>query len=133
IKRAQTFVLRAQGFTVTAVDNPPSGTSQGDELAVEGLLTTRQGEGAGRLDAHEVFTGPSSNGGRLELLFTALLAHGQISAGGVIRINQSGATDTRAAIIGGTGRYRNARGEVIIHPAGQTTRLTFVLLPYPAE
>jgi hypothetical protein len=123
-------VLRAHGFTSTFVDNQPANISQGDEISVEGLLSKRNGRGAGRIEVHEVLTAlTQTGGGRLELLFTVLLAHGQISAVGVLGLNQSGASNGKAAVIGGTGRYRNVRGEVYIHPGQQSTRLTFVLLP----
>jgi hypothetical protein len=130
IHRARTLRFRAHDFTATVIDNDPVGTSQGDEIAVEGLLTGENGQAAGRLEGHEVVTGLTpGGGGRLQLQFTVLLANGQISGNAVLGISQSGANNAKAAVIGGTGRYRNVRGEVIIHPAGQTTRLTFVLLP----
>jgi hypothetical protein len=130
IHRARTLHLRAHDFTATVIDNDPAGTSQGDEIAVEGLLTGKDGQAAGRLEAHEVLTGLTpGGGGRLQLQFTVLLANGQISGNAVLGLTQSGASNAKAAVIGGTGHYRNVRGEVIIHPAGQTTRLTFILLP----
>jgi hypothetical protein len=130
IHRARTLRFRAHDFTATVIDNDPAGTSQGDEIAVEGLLTGRDGEAAGRLEAHEVLTGLTpGGGGRLQLQFTVLLANGQISGNAVLGLSQSGASNAKAAVVGGTGRYRNVRGEVLIHPAGQTTQLTFVLIP----
>ena len=66
----------------------------------------------------------------MQLLFTALLARGQITGSAVLGISQSGASNTKAAILGGTGHYGNARGEVVIHPAGQSsTQLTFYIIP----
>jgi hypothetical protein len=130
LRRARTFRVRAHGFTATMIDNPPANLSQGDEIVVQGDLSHLSGTPAGRLEAQETLTGLTENGeGRLELLFTAQLPHGQISCVAVLRIGQSGASNARAAVIGGTGYYRNARGQVYIHPAGQTTDLTFALSP----
>jgi hypothetical protein len=131
IKRVQRLVLLAHDFAATVVDNDPAGLSQGDEIDVEGQLSTRRdAQNAGRLEAHEVLTGLNqSGGGRLLLTFTALLARGQISGVAVLGLSQSGASNAKAAIIGGTGHYRNVRGEILIHPNGQTTRLTFLLIP----
>jgi hypothetical protein len=131
IERSRVMVLRGHDFAAAVIDNDPPGTSQGDEIAVEGRLTHAQtGNAAGRIEVHEVLTAlTQTGGGRLQLVFTALLAHGQISGVAVLGLSQSGASNTKAAVIGGTGRYRNVRGEVFIHPAGQSTRLTFVLLP----
>jgi hypothetical protein len=131
IKRAQRLVLVAHDFAATVVDNDPAGTSQGDEISVEGRLSSRhEARNVGRLEAHEVLTSLNQNGGgRLQLMFTALLARGQISGAAVLGLTQSGASNARAAIIGGTGHYQNVRGEVLIHPNGQTTRLIFLLGP----
>jgi hypothetical protein len=130
IKKTHKFRLRAQGFTATMLDNDPAGFSQGDEIIVEGQLVGRGGEPEGRIEVHEVLTGLSqSGGGRLQLFFTALMARGQITGSGVLNISQSGPSNARAAILGGTGHYRNVRGEVYIHPGQQSSRLTFYLVP----
>ena len=72
---------RAQGFTSTFVDNQPANISQGDEIAVEGMLSKNNGRAAGRIEVHEVLTAlTQSGGGRIQLLITALLIHLQISA-----------------------------------------------------
>jgi hypothetical protein len=129
IRRGRTIVLRVHDTTATYVDNAPANISQGDEIAVEGLLR-RAGHPGGHLEAHEVLTGLNqSGGGRLELVFTALLSDGQVTSVAVLGLSQSGASNGKAAIVGGTGRYRNVRGEVYIHPDGATTLLTYLLLP----
>lgn len=128
IARAKTIVMRLQNTTATLIDNPPTGaTSQGDELAVEGQLVKLNGTPAGQLDVHETFTGLGANtGGRLQVSFTALLAGGQISGIGGVRINRA---TPALAIAGGTGAYLGAHGEVFIHNGPHRTRLTFLLLP----
>ena len=127
IAHAKTLVVRLQSATSTYVDNLPTGTSQGDELAVEGLLVTRTGTSAGELEVRETVTGLGPDtGGRIQLTFTAMLAGGQISGTGVTRFNSG---TPALAIVGGTGEYLGAHGEVFIHPGPHRTRLTFLLLP----
>jgi|tagenome__1003787_1003787.scaffolds.fasta_scaffold20967955_2 hypothetical protein len=115
---------------------PRSGAPSIRREVGRGASTATVGQGSleaqnvGRLEAHEVLTSLNQNGGgRLQLMFTALLARGQISGVAVLGLTQSGASNARAAIIGGTGHYRNVRGEVLIHPNGQTMRLIFLLVP----
>jgi hypothetical protein len=127
IAHAKTLVVRLQNATSTYVDNLPTGTSQGDDLAVEGRLVTRTGAAAGNLEVRETVTGLGPNsGGRIQLTFTALLADGQISGIGVTRFNAGTPT---LAIAGGTGKYLGAHGELFVHPGPHRTRLTFLLLP----
>jgi hypothetical protein len=126
IAGARTIAVRLQKLTVTSVDNPPSGTSQGDEITVEGQLVNLRGAAVGQLEVHEIFTGlgPTS-GGRIQLTVTALLAGGQISSVGVIRAREP--RTPAIAIVGGTGKYLGATGEVFVHPGPHRTRLTFLL------
>lgn len=127
IARAKMLVVRLGDVTVTSVDNPPSGTSVGDELALEGKLVGLDGTPAGQLEVHEAVTGMGPvTGGRFQITFTALLGGGQISGIGVTRFNRP---TPALAIIGGTGKYLGARGEVFVHNGPHRTRLTFVLLP----
>jgi hypothetical protein len=127
IARAKTLVVRLQTATSTYVDNLPNGTSQGDELAVEGQLVSRTGASAGILEVRETVTGLGPDtGGRIQLTFTAMLAGGQISGLGVTRFNSG---TPALAIVGGTGKYLAAHGEVFIHSGPHRTRLTFLLLP----
>ena len=132
ITRARTMVLRAHDFAATSIDNDPAGTSQGDAIVVEGQLSGRNGDSAGRLDVNEVFTALLPGGGaRLLITVTVSLPAGQITAVGVGRVSQSGHITIRLAVAGGTGKYRNARGVVIGKPSAScnVTRLTFLLLP----
>jgi hypothetical protein len=127
VARSKTLVVRLQNATSTYVDNLPTGTSQGDELAVEGQLVSRTGTGAGNLEVRETVTGLGPHaGGRIQLTFTAMLAGGQISGIGVTRFNSA---TPAIAVVGGTGQYLGAHGEVFIHSGPHRTRLTFLLLP----
>lgn len=132
ITRSRTLVLRAHDFVASSIDNTPANTSQGDAIVVEGLLSGPNGDSAGRIDVNEVFTGlPPGGGARLLITATASLPAGQITAVGVGRVSQSGHITIKISIAGGTGKYRNARGVLIGQPSasGNTTRLTFLLLP----
>ena len=127
IAQAKMLVVRLETPTVTSVDNSPSGTSVGDELALEGKLVTIHGTPAGQLEVHEAVTGIGPvTGGRLQITFTALLGGGQISGVGVARFNRP---TPALAIAGGTGKYVGAHGELFVHNGPHRTRLTFVLLP----
>lgn len=116
------LVVKARNFTTTGIDNPPSGTSQGDEAVGAGQLFSKQ-RPAGSLQFQEVLT--SATPGRLVLTFTALLASGQITGSAVVRINNSTQPVT-AAILGGTGAYAQIRGVMYATSAGNSTKLTFV-------
>jgi hypothetical protein len=45
------------------------------------------------------------------------------------RISQSGQIAIKLPVAGGTGKYRNVRGVLIAEPSGNTTRLTYLLIP----
>jgi hypothetical protein len=131
LTRARTIILRAGDFVTTAVDNDPAGTSQGDQIIVNGTLTKRRSDHpVGRLQATETFTElPASGGARLLLTFTTTLPTGQITSSGVGRVSQSGAITIKIPVVGGTGTYRNARGVVVVEPSANAARLTFYLTP----
>jgi hypothetical protein len=129
LTRQRTKVYHLTTTSISTIDNDPAGTSQGDEVVVEGRLLHRHA-GAGRLEVVEVLTGLGTNGGvRVQITLTALLTEGQITAIAGTTFNRS-TTSVRAGIVGGTGKYRNARGQVTIQPgSGNSTRLTYHLLP----
>lgn len=130
ITQNRRLAFRATNFVATSIDNDPAGTSQGDALVVEGTLFARGGDSAGRLEVTEVFTGlPAGGGARLLVTVTATLDAGQITAVGVGRVSKSGQITIKLPVAGGTGKYRNVRGVLIATPAGNTTRLTYELLP----
>jgi hypothetical protein len=59
---------------------------------------------------------------------TAVLRRGQITAQGAVTFNQEQTGRFTLAVTGGTGRFRDAGGQVVVHETGiRTTVLTFML------
>jgi hypothetical protein len=125
--KAQHAVSAADAITVisrnpheTDVDEPPSGFSQGDETTVSSPLFDTGGSRVGHLDVHGAFTAvfPKRHTARLQVTFTATLAHGAITATGVASTSGNGFT---AAVTGGTGAYRKADGWVQVTFTSETT------------
>jgi len=100
----QRLTVYASDFAATSVDNAPSGTSQGDELAVAGQLRTAGGTKIGKLEVHEVLTSVAPQ--IIQLTATLRVPGGQISALGIQRWMNL----TRLTVVGGTSRYYNVRG-----------------------
>ena len=126
---AKKLVVDLQGVSATSIDNAPTGTSQGDQIAVTGSLL-RNGKPAGSLQATETATQviPSGNGFHGKLLVTGVcqLAGGQISIIAITGFNNP--KPVKAAVIGGTGVYRKARGQMFASQGpNNTTRFTFYL------
>lgn len=112
--------------TATDIDNPPAGFSQGDEIVVSSPLFNRAGARVGRLDVHGVITSAVlPRNIAIQWVFTATLAKGQITAQGV----QTEEFSFKAAVTGGTGAYRNARGQVVVRFLANQVRLTYQLIP----
>lgn len=124
----RTVSVLLEGVNAGTVDQPPSGTSAGDEIIGEGRLVGAHNAPAGLLEIEETLTGlgAESGTGRIQMQGTALLAGGQIDLAGVLRINAS--RSPSIAIVGGTGAYRGARGQLFVRTSGQNTQLVFVLM-----
>jgi Dirigent-like protein len=131
LTQARTITLHASAFVTAAIDNDPAGTSQGDEIVVSGTLNQRGiDQPVGRIQVTETFTElPAGGGAHLLLTFTATLPAGQITSSGVGRVSRSGVITIKIPVVGGTGKYRNARGVVVVTPSTNTARLTFFLIP----
>jgi hypothetical protein len=112
----------ASDFAATSVDNAPSGTSQGDELAVTGRLRNAGGKKIGRLEVHEVLTSVAPQ--IIQLTATLRLPGGQLSALGI----QRWANLTRLTVVGGTSRYVNVRGGQLTATPGQHSDAKLTLL-----
>jgi hypothetical protein len=117
-----TLTLISRNAHETHVDEPPSGFSQGDETTVSSPLFNAGGTRVGHLDVHGAFTGvfPKSHTARLQVTFTATLAHGAITATGVASASETSNGFT-AAVTGGTGAYRRTDGWVRVTFTSETT------------
>jgi hypothetical protein len=76
---------------------------------------------------------PAPAPGTLQCLVTYSLKGGQITAQGLARVDHALYSGVHSeAITGGTGRYRNARGEtrvVFLNPADTAAKVTFSISP----
>jgi hypothetical protein len=109
------------------VDEPPAGFSQGDESTTSSGLWNAAGQRVGRLDAAGTVTTVFRNAhtARLQFTFTSTLRGDQITATGVL-IASDATQGFDAAITGGTGKYRGAKGEVHVQfLTGNSSRLTY--------
>src|SRR6476660_9666852 len=123
IAGTQQLTVYASDFAATSVDNPPSGTSQGDELAVTGQLRNASGRTIGKLEAHEALTSVTPQ--ISQLTATLRLRGGQVSALGTQRSQNL----TRLTVVGGTRRYYNVLGGQLTATPGphSDVRLTLQL------
>jgi hypothetical protein len=124
VQHAHERTFLATDFVATGIDNAPTGASQGDELAVSGLLRNASGEVIGRLEVHEVLTSISPQ--LLQITATLRLHQSQIDVVGVQRTTQQ----TTLAVVGGSGRQVTVRGGQLTAVPGpnNSTKLTVALL-----
>lgn len=101
------------------VDAAPHGQSPGDVGVIGGTLRSPGSSRViGRYQGTCTTMKPAS---RSECTFTWALAGGQITTITAYGKNFNGETTAHDAIVGGTGTYRNARGEGIGKETGATT------------
>ena len=121
------LVLTLNSAQGSNVDADPAGTSPGDSLTASGQLTA-EGTDAGHLDLTGVLTSVATSSMRMQVTLTATLAHGQITAVGTL-VESASVKGFRAGIVGGTLRYRNARGQLYVRLLQQGATLTYRLQP----
>ena len=123
----QTLVLVLTSAQGSNVDHDPSGPSAGDSTTASGPLTS-EGDPAGVLDVSGVLTKVGAQSMRVRYTLTLTLAHGQITAmASFPETNHT--TGFRAEVVGGTLRYRNARGQVYVRLLQQGAQFTVRLQP----
>ena len=123
---ARTFSLTAHPGQESTIDLGASGFSAGDEdLGVSTL--TRNGSHAGRMvvDCTTVRVGKTAD----QLCeFVLHLRRGQITASGTVRSDQNGPGTFVLPILGGSGRYQGAAGQLAVAASsGRTIPLTVTL------
>lgn len=124
---AETVNLLAVGETFDVVDSGDPGLGVGDVFASGGSVHRWHGRvrgpRVGRLDV--LCTALTADGGRSHCSLTAAVPGGRIEAVGLL----TGDSNT-LAVIGGTGRYRAARGELTMRSiGGDKLALVFRLRP----
>jgi hypothetical protein len=123
------IVVVSRNATDTDIDNPPEGESQGDEFVVTSPLF-KKGKRVGRLDVHGVVTEVNleENVFAFQVTFTATLRGGQIVSTGVGVFDEPTDNSFTAAITGGTGRFDEAGGDVVVRFVGaDAARFTYDL------
>ena len=128
ITRAQTLHLVAHTDREKQVDVAPAGFSLADQLVFAGTLSQPSGADRGRFDVACTTTDTLAEGS-LQCLFTLALPGGLITAHGLA---SAVGPRSSAAVTGGTLRYQNARGQIVVVQSADdpgTYRLTVSLLP----
>jgi hypothetical protein len=116
-KGPEVIRVDAEVIAGQSVDNPPAGESAGD-LEVFTQRLTRGGNQVGRLTGTCVVISPPA---AFQCRAIAELARGSLAL--AANLGEGPAT---GAITGGTGRYRRARGSVLVVPvADGRERITF--------
>lgn len=91
------------------IDNAPAGFGVGDVLVFSGPIIDEGGASIGRVDGQCTVT---TNQGQAYCTPVLSLSEGQILLAGSRSVVE---LQGNLAIVGGTGRYRNARGDAIAH------------------
>ena len=112
---ARSFTVRVHHGAETNLDLGKSGFSAGDEDLVVAPLT-RGGNKAGRLVGNCTSVRVARTADQL-CEFVLHLKRGQITASGTVRSGQSGPNGFELPILGGTGRYQGAGGQITVTPS----------------
>ena len=126
------FAFSGPSKLVPASGTSPKKLSPGDVLIINDRLTVPYARhGKYRIIGSDsgscVFTRVSHRKGLADCSVTAILPKGSITTEGPITFRGNGLETAHLAIIGGTGKFRNAGGAVQVKPSGHYTALTFTL------
>ena len=117
-------------FSETAA--PPVGARL---FFTDGLYTwagTKRGQRIGRLEGTCTITGrPDERSLSAYCTASVFVPAGQILIAGAVRFTEQGAGTSNVAVVGGTGRYSNARGSGTIRDIGATGNSAVVLWLVP--
>jgi hypothetical protein len=114
------------GHSVFLQLNPDTHTAFGNEFVISGPLTKHDGRRVGHLHAECTFF--DRQGVSAECTGTFFLPGGQVVARGPVDFGVNNRTS--GSVLGGNGRYRNARGQVIFqNSTGNTEGFIFQLEP----
>ncbi|HUQ64278.1 MAG TPA: hypothetical protein VM121_11035 [Acidimicrobiales bacterium] len=125
-KKIQITVI-SEPSAPNVVDNPPSGPSQGDSYAFMQQLVDEAGKPAGRIEGFSVTTDVGSRGGQdaeyRQSVTQFTLDNGTILVSGVYFVEPRGGAPitegVRRPVVGGTGAYLGARGQVFQTPLSE--------------
>ena len=132
ITTAQRFTLIGPQGEFRSLDLGPKGASLGDQIIFSGPLRKRDGTRAGRYDGFCVLTskGARASEQRQQCFLTSTIgtANGEteIQSGGVGRIQ---AEDVYLSVAGGSGRFQNVRGQLLLTFRQNRVILKYSLIP----
>ncbi|MET9413886.1 hypothetical protein ABZY03_06790 [Streptomyces klenkii] len=125
--RTVTFEAVEKGTSVNFVDVAPSDSALGDQLIGTGDLVGADGRTLGTSSFQGISTDAKPRTAEM-LTFVYDLGDGnKITTSGTARLNAKGPVfDEQFAITGGTGKYKNARGQVrVLQETVERAKVTF--------
>jgi Dirigent-like protein len=108
-----TFTVRAHHGGDTNIDLGKPGFSAGDQDLFHTSLT-RNGRQVGRLTGSCTTVSVTASNDDQLCEFDLTFGTSQIATSGAVRAGQAGPGTFRLPIVGGTGRYRHARGQITV-------------------
>ncbi|WP_369373905.1 hypothetical protein [Streptomyces sp. cg36] len=115
-----------KGTAINMVDVAPADSALGDQLIGTGDLVGKDGRKLGTSSFQGISTDARPRTAEL-LTFVYELADGKITTSGTARLSATGPVfDEQFAITGGTGKYKNARGQVrVLQETVEQAKVTF--------
>ncbi len=117
--KRQVIRLTAKSVGTAFVDNGQAGINRGDRLVVDGDLF-RGAKKVGQADEDCVFVRVEGSVPTIDCVASVTLPGGQITFHGRAKV-APGTQTANAAVTGGTGSYRTARGEATLTVSGTGT------------